>query len=245
MVVRECEKFLEGLGDDERYDVIQDEIDKFIEGEDGNNLKCTIGGSYGTFGLMAARGRLEGGNYRLWDMVKLAVFDDGYGGNKRRLLKHLARKWDINGSVLPALEDAAKTLAAIVRERRSLAESDRPFREVGALLAGLDGREKEAWQKLKELGIDKDRDISAIGELWRGITDATLLAAGLFNPDLKDALEKANEEDDGSEDEEDGEEYEEPGLGDKIADGVCAGIEKVTDIICAPFEWMTDKLTGL
>jgi hypothetical protein len=67
-------------------------------------------------------------------------------------------------------------------------------------------------------------------------------ATGSFvNPDRKDALDN----DDEIEGEEGEEEYEEPGIGDKIANGICFGIEKVTDIVCAPFEWRTDKLMGL
>jgi hypothetical protein len=37
----------------------------------------------------------------------------------------------------------------------------------------------------------------------------------------------------------------EPGIEDKIVDGICFGIEKATDILCAPFEWMTYKISGL
>jgi hypothetical protein len=237
-IVRECEKFLEGLGDDERYDIIQDEIDRFVEGADSHTLKCAIGDSYGTFGGAAVQSKLDGGNCQLWDLVKLVVFDDDYSGNKKRLLKHLARKWDIDGSVLPVLEDAAKTLAAIAQEQRSLAESDRPFREVATLLVELAAQEKETWKKLKKLGVDID-------ESRRGIANAALSLAGLLNPDLKDSLDNAEDEDDENEEWEGKAAYEEPGIGDKIADGICFGIEKVTDIICAPFEWMTDKLMGL
>jgi hypothetical protein len=248
-VVRECEKFLDSLHEDGRYAAVRDDIDKFIEGEDGYNLKCTIGDSYRTFGG-TYRGKLEGGNYRLWDLVKLVVFDGDYNGNKRRLLKHLARKWDIDGSVLPALEDTAKTLSAITRERRELTESDKPFREVTALLLELETREKDAWKKLEKLGVDKDRDVSAIGETMRGMTNATLSLVGMLNPDFKAALdEEDNDEEEDVEGNEDEEEYEEPGIGEKIVngigDGICFGIEKATDIVCAPFEWMTDKLMGL
>jgi hypothetical protein len=162
-------------------------------------------------------------------------------------LKHLTRKWDIEGSVLPALEDVARTLSAITRERRELVESDKPFREVAALLPELETRENEAWKKLEKLGVDKNRDVSAIGETWRGISKSTLALLGTLSPDFKAAIEEESLEDGDSDEEE--EEDEEPGLGEKIVngigDGICAGIEKAADIICAPFEWMTDKLMGL
>jgi hypothetical protein len=169
-IIKECEKFLAGLEDHERYDAIQDAIDKFIEGQDSRNLKCVIGDSYGTFG--GKQNKLEGTPYRLWDLAKLVVFDADYQGNKRRLLKHLARKWDIEGSVLPALEGAAKTLPAIAQEQRNLVESDKPFREVKALLAGLEEREKETWKQLEKLGVYEDRKVSAYVGLWRNLTNA-------------------------------------------------------------------------
>jgi hypothetical protein len=226
-VVRECEKFLNGLHDSERYDIIQDEIDKFIEGKDGGNLKCTIGDSYCRFGyrniFRAAfhpssfdHPMLDGDNYWLWDMMKLVVFDADYYGSKRRLLRHLARKWDIDGSVLPVLEDAAKTLSAIPRKRLELTESDKPFREVTNLLAELETREKEVWKTLYAIGIHEDRDTSE-----KAANDERLKRLGITAESL--------------------EEYEE-GFLDKLADGICFGIEKVTDILCAPLEWLTDKL---
>jgi hypothetical protein len=236
-IVRECEKFLNALHDDERYDTIQDEIDKFIEGEDAYNLKCAIGDSYGTFG--ATRNKLEGAAYHLWDLVKLVVFDTDYQGNKKRLLKHLARKWDIGRSLLPALEEAAQALTSITQERRDLVESDKSFREVNVRLIELTAREKETWEKLNKLGVYEDRTVSSIGESWRGMANAASSMAGLLNPDFK-----VNLEEEGLEDDED-EEEDEPGLGDKITDGICSGIEKVTDVLCAPLEWMTDKLMGL
>jgi hypothetical protein len=168
-VVRECEKFLDAVGGGERYDIIQDEIDKFIEGKDGENVQCAIGGSYGTFGSSSLYGqhRLDGGNYRLWELVKLVVSDADYQGNKRRLLRHLSRKWNIDGSVLPVLEDAAKTLPAISWEQRELTESDKSFREVTNLLAELETREKEVWKALYALGIREDRDTSEMAEILK------------------------------------------------------------------------------
>jgi hypothetical protein len=237
-VVRECEKFLAGLDDEERYDAIQDEIDRFIEGEDSRNLKCVIGGSYGTFG--AHRNRLEGAAYRLWDLAKLVVCDADYRGNKKRLLKHLARKWGLDGSVLPALEEAAKTLARIEREERDLAESDKPFREVTALLAGLKTQEKETWQKLQKLGVHENRSESALDQSMRNMTNSTLDMVRIFNPDFE-----ADSETDPEGESIEEEEREEPDLGEKIVDGICEGIELAGDILSAPFQWMADKLNGL
>jgi hypothetical protein len=185
-VVRECGKFLAGLDDEERYDVVQDEIDKFIEGK-GGSYGCAIGGGYGSF-------RLDGGPWRLWDLVRLTAFDGDYQEGKRRLLKHLARKWNIDPQTLPALESSAKRFREIGNERRELEESDTPYREAKARLAALEGEERELWRELKKHGI----------------------AGGLNEP----------VEEDGEDDEE-----EEPDLGERIADGICEGIDEFTNTV--------------
>jgi hypothetical protein len=237
-IIRECERFLDGLDYSERYDAIQDEIDKFIEGENGLRSTCTIGGSYASSGSMGQR-KLEGGAYRLWDLVKLVVFDADYNSDKKRLLKHLMRKWNLDQSVLPILESSAKIIPEIARKREELSESDMPYREVKAHLAELDAEEAEVWKQLKKHGIAGDRATSASIAIQFGMINAMRSLAGEepIEPDINE-LEKAAEEDDD-------EEYEEPGVGDKIVDGICAGIEKVGDILAAPFEFLTDKFMGL
>jgi hypothetical protein len=37
---------------------------------------------------MGISGKLPGGYYILWDLVKLVIGDADYGGNKKRLLKY-------------------------------------------------------------------------------------------------------------------------------------------------------------
>jgi hypothetical protein len=54
----------------------------------------------------------------------------------------------LENSVLPALENAAKTLAEVKKEREELTASDRPYREVVAALASLDLKEKETLDSL-------------------------------------------------------------------------------------------------
>ena len=77
--------------------------------------KCNIGSSYQTFGGRG-KDKLDGGAYRVMWLVNLVINDTGYNGNKRRLLKHLARKWDIESSALPVLESAARLLPEIAKK---------------------------------------------------------------------------------------------------------------------------------
>jgi hypothetical protein len=152
---------LEGLDANERYDAIADEIDKFAEDTDVSFL---------------------------WSLVRLVYQDGDYAGSKRRALKHLARKMGLDSTVLPALENAAKTLAGIRKEREEFTASDRPYREVAAALAGLDRKEQETLESLGEMGVvmqeeDEGGEVSceeenivdkvgdAVVEIIRGVAD--------------------------------------------------------------------------
>jgi hypothetical protein len=118
---------IEELDAEERYDAIVDGIDKAAEDADISFL---------------------------WGLVRAVSRDEDYAGNKRRVLRHLCRKLGLENSVLPALENAAKTLSSVKKEREELTASDRPYREVAAALAGLDRKEQETLDSLGELGVD-------------------------------------------------------------------------------------------
>jgi hypothetical protein len=129
LIIRTCGKFLaelEGLDANERYDALVDEIDRYAEDADVSFL---------------------------WNLVRLVYGDGDYAGNKRRVLRHLCRKAGLDRTALPALENAAKTIAAVQKEREALTASDRPYREVTAALAALDRQERETRNSLEELGV--------------------------------------------------------------------------------------------
>jgi hypothetical protein len=224
-IIRECDKFLAGLDEDSRYDCVADEIDRFIDGED--NYPCNIGGSYTTFGSSHNQNRLDSASYRLWDLVLLVVYDADYEGNKKRLLKHLSRKWGIEQAVLSQLESAAKALADIEKERESVKKSDRPYREVCQVLAELENREKETWKILKKMGIAEDRNVSTFASLHSALINSSLKLAGL-KPDFTVDLNEIDEETD-EDDEDDG--YEEPDIGDKIAEGILNVADGISNVI--------------
>jgi hypothetical protein len=138
-VIEIMNKFLEtldGLDADERYDAVVEEIDRFAEDTDV---------------------------LFLWNLLRLVYHDDDYAGNKRRVLRHLCRKLGLDNTALPVMENAAKTLAGIKKEREGLTASDRPYREVASALAALDLKEKETLDSLAELGVDM-AELSGDGE---------------------------------------------------------------------------------
>jgi hypothetical protein len=238
-VLSECEKFLGTLGDlddTERYDVVADVIDKFIGNDSGYD--CPVGGSYRTWGCVAGvfgAGKLEGAPYVLWDYVKLVIDDDDYSGNKRRLLKHLARKWDIEPSVLPKLETAAQAFGSIEKERAELKASDKSYREVTEALEVLDQREKDVWKTLKGMGVSECREVSEYAARAVRTTNAQLVFRGLapnFKVDLNE-IEALEEDADAEE-----KEGENGDFWDKAADGVCRKIDDFAN-------WVADGINNL
>jgi hypothetical protein len=225
-ITNECDKFLSSLDTSDRYDIVADVIDKFIDNED--SLNCVIGSSYRTFDGTGCSGKLSGAPYILWDLVCLVIEDADYNtGNKKRLLKHLMRKWDIEASVLPKLETAARAFTSIEKEREKLKASDAPYREVTEALTTLDEREAELWKHLKEIGISEYREVSEEAADFARMQNAHLAAQGL-KPDFKvdlNKVEAAMEEGD-CEEEEDDDEEESGGrdfwgeLGDKVNMGL-------------------------
>jgi hypothetical protein len=129
-IVRDCEKFLDSLDESERCDVLTEEIDRFIEGGGGITI--------------------------LWKVVQLITAGSGYSASQKRLLKHLARKLEVEAAMLPVLEDAAKRFLEIARERKDLSEGELPYREVTRRLAGLDAEEEELRESLKKYGVFPD-----------------------------------------------------------------------------------------
>ena len=159
-IVRQGNAFLENIdGDDVRYDCVTEELDNVIDG----NENLGIAGRWWWLmpghapGETAAFGKLEGSADRLFHYLRLVFFDEDYrGGNKKRFLKYLAKKWGIRKSILPTLEDCARSLDGINRRRFEIGDSDMPHREAVAVLAGLDAREESIRQKLGELRVMGD-----------------------------------------------------------------------------------------
>jgi len=229
LIIREGGIFLDSLEQDESYcDYVLDEIDRIING----NEKCNIGNGYMPWGRTTRHKELPGAAYILFDYVRLRDSGNGYSKNQKRIIKHLAQKWDVDKSVLTILKDSAKTLDEICKKRDEIENSDMPHREAVSALSGLNAGEKAVWKKLNDLNIAKDRATSAYVTHTNAVADAIARLGG------EPTWVRIKDEDEPDEEEEE----EEESLSDKIGDGIVEGIQKVTDIICAPFEWMTEKL---
>jgi len=231
-IIRESNAFFDSLDRDESYcDYVLDEIDCIIDGKE----KCGIGGGYMTWGRSGIHKDLPGGAYMLFDYIKLQDFDNGYSKNQKRIIKRLAQKWDVDKSVLTAIEDHAKTLYKIFKKRHETENSDMPHREAVSALSALEAEEKAVWKKLNDLNIAKNRAASAYVTNMNTIADV-IDSLGGESTRLRLRYEDEPESN---------EEEKEESLSDKIGDCIVDGIYKVGDLLCAPFEWMTDKLMGM
>lgn len=211
-IIREGGVFLDGINQDEnRYDCIMDEIDRVIDGSE----KCNIGNGYAQEGC----NKLPGTTCQLFDYLKLVFFDTQYSGDRKRLLQHLARKWDIEKNVLPILEKSLKSLDEINRKRTEIENSDTIYRDAISNLDKLDTNEKAVWDKLNELNISKEQSSSPFRK-------APL--SGLFRAKSVSGIQNISNN-----------ESAEESLVDKIGDYIVEGIYKIGDLICAPLEWMS------
>jgi hypothetical protein len=156
-VISECEKFLATLDADSRYDCIAEECSRFIESGDFYDSTCVIGSSYNSNDVMHSFGcndcRLVGTAETLLRFFEFVIDDTDYDGNKRRLLKHIARKWNLANNVFSDIENGVKELSLIKKERDEAKASSKPYSEVVEILADLDAREKAVWEQLEKFDI--------------------------------------------------------------------------------------------
>ena len=237
-IIREGVKFLENIDQDEdRYDCIMEEIDNVIYGND----KCKIGNGYAMLGKNSKSIKLPDAAYWLFEYVRLVddilpealLNTNTYSKNKKRLLKHLVYKWEIDKSILPILEASVETFEEIKRKHDEIQNSDISYREATNIISELNAKEKTVWQELNKLYIAKERSVSEYVTNTNAIADCIEALGG--NPHrVRIKGEDEPEEDDDADVEET--------LTDKIGDRIVEGIQKVTAFICAPFDWLTDKL---
>jgi hypothetical protein len=220
-VIRECGVFLDCLDRDESYcDYVMNEINQIIVGNDD----CAIGRGYSQGFLTAEPIELAGGAHFVFDYLKLIQNDSCYTENQKRLLKHLARKWKVDKSVLPVLEGSVISLNEINKKRAEIGTSDIPHREALSALSSLDEKEQAVWGNLNKLSITNERAIDA-----ENYSVGKNIFSSIFNPSLKNANGK-NEDDDTS---------EEYSFVDRVGDCIVDGIMKVGEIISTPFEWLS------
>jgi len=218
-VIRECTGFLDGLERDKTYcDCVIDEIDNIIEGDEN----CNIGEGYSKGWFNGKPCELLGGHHFIFDYLKMIITEGVCSNNQKRILKHLARKWKIDKSVLFILENCVLSLDKINQQRFSIENGDLSHSEAKSVLYNLEKEEKEIWNKLSDLGISNERAIDAENyNIGKNLVSS-------FMSSVNDEDEEDNRS-----------------AVDNAGDAIVEGIYKIGDIICAPFNWLTEKITGL
>jgi hypothetical protein len=78
----------------------------------------------------------------LWVFVVFSVSEGVLTDRKRKFLRHFSRVAELDTSLLPEMEEAAKSIVGIGKKRIEAKASDGSYAAVLATLAGLDGEEQ-------------------------------------------------------------------------------------------------------
>jgi hypothetical protein len=141
-ITKYCDEVIDGFSADERYDCIIEEMDRFSA--DSNS------------GILSFDSRKY-----LWVFVMYSISADILSETRRKYLKHLCRIAGLDKSVLPEMEEAARTIIAIGQKRLEAKASNEPYAKVTALLADLDIEETAAQETVdKLLGVEKSEETS-------------------------------------------------------------------------------------
>ena len=123
-IVGECQKEFEKADDDEYYDVVHDYVGQIIRNSNVKNDKAISGKAL------------------YWNLLATAYTEDGYSENEKRLIKYIARLFDIDKTITIEMESAIKTLLSIDEEKQFLQESGRTYKEVQVHMKDLEEREE-------------------------------------------------------------------------------------------------------
>lgn len=125
-VINECLYALDSVRrDDNRYDVISEEVDKALE----------ISVSSIAEGVVP--------RHLLWDMMTIAYADGDYSDYEKRLINHVARKLQIEDDVVLEMNQLIDTVNVVDSELKILENSDEPYRQIRPLVVEAEKRRKE------------------------------------------------------------------------------------------------------
>lgn len=157
-----CESQKDRMIDEEDYaDVILEALDRSLEpaeGEEGVASRMLI-----------------------WNMLVISIADEDYSQSERRLIKHLVRMTETEKSVFLEMEQLINAYFAVQRERASLADSERPYREMAPVMEQLNKREQDLARIAQDLIADEEmlESIKAVeyepdfvDKIGKGIADA-------------------------------------------------------------------------
>jgi hypothetical protein len=87
----------------------------------------------------------------LWMLVNLAWHDGGCSDKKKKLLRTLMRKWNIDKSVLLEMEDTAETLSILDHYRTWVKTTEEPYGFIDAVVKELDKNQQEIAENIADL----------------------------------------------------------------------------------------------
>ena len=133
----ECKRVLISATGDEHYDLISEAIDEDLNHE--------------------AKDDDQGLTPRLliWNLFAAAFSNGIYDEKEKRLINHIARKVNVDKSVVLEMEQMMKTLAAIQNEINWASQTDRPYQEVKAIVDELEKRQKVITESAEFLIADE------------------------------------------------------------------------------------------
>ena len=136
-IISECESVVASIEvDDERYDVIQEGIDRALNEvvekvDDGVAPRLLI-----------------------WDMLTLAHSDSDYSEGENRLISHVARLLQIDKSVLVEMKQLISVARSVLDEKNELEASTRPYSEIRPLIDEVEKRQQTIVEAAKALIAD-------------------------------------------------------------------------------------------
>ena len=136
-IISECETVIGSIEvDDERYDVIQAEIDQAL-----NDVVETI-----DLGIVP--------RLLIWDMLTLAHSDSDYSDEENKIISHVAGNLQIDKSVLAEMKQLISVAHSVLDEKSVLENSTRPYSEIRPLVDEIDKRQQTIVEAAKALIAD-------------------------------------------------------------------------------------------
>jgi hypothetical protein len=131
-IVRYCDDVIAKFADDERYECIVEEMDRFSVDSDS--------------GILSADSRKF-----LWVFVLYSVSAGIFAGEKLKYLNHLCRITGIDKSVLAEMEEIANSFIALGKKRLEAKSSDEAYAKVVVVFETLDAEEQALHEKVNTL----------------------------------------------------------------------------------------------
>ncbi len=136
-IISECERVISSIEvDDERYDVIQEGIDRAL-----NDVVAAI-----DTGVVP--------RLLIWDMLSLAHSDSIFSDEENRLISHVARVLQIDKSVLVEMKHLISVARSILDEKKVLESSSRPYSEIRPMVDEVEKRQQTIVEAAKALIAD-------------------------------------------------------------------------------------------